>query len=355
MGLELGSDLGGHVQKKLRPVRREDLLPEEQAEYDRDTDTFNACQTWLREHAAGELEGFYGPDSITWQLYREPIILAGGLRAILLQIAHPAVASGVELSSNFRNDLLGRARRTFTSMYELIFGDLDSATKATRRLRRLHQRIRGHAPQPVGAPDVGMAFRAVDPMLSKWVLATLMDTAIQVYGLFIRPLSEAEKSRYILESRIAGAQFGVPPELMPTDIQSFTTYYQGVLNSGILRASKLAQSQAFDLFNSPYTRGQLDEIITTALLPPEWRDAFGLVWTPGRQRTWNAMLMGMKASLRATPVFFRSVPAWHQAQLRLALARGDRPSRYGLLVNALDRRVDLPMSLRPVATHMEEN
>src|SRR4028119_1680900 len=39
-------------------------------------------------------EGLFGPDTVTWQVNREAVLLAGGGRALLLQVAHPPVAAG---------------------------------------------------------------------------------------------------------------------------------------------------------------------------------------------------------------------------------------------------------------------
>ena len=39
--------------------------------------------------------GLFGPDTVTWKVNREAVLLAGGGRALLLQVAHPSVAAGV--------------------------------------------------------------------------------------------------------------------------------------------------------------------------------------------------------------------------------------------------------------------
>jgi uncharacterized protein (DUF2236 family) len=53
------------------------------------------------------------PDSVTWRLHAEfPSMLAGGLCALMLQTLHPRALAGVYDRSNFRQDLVGRLRRT---------------------------------------------------------------------------------------------------------------------------------------------------------------------------------------------------------------------------------------------------
>jgi uncharacterized protein (DUF2236 family) len=50
----------------------------------------------LREIAAlapGQVEGVFGPASLTWRINREAAIFLGAGRALLLQLAHPYVAA----------------------------------------------------------------------------------------------------------------------------------------------------------------------------------------------------------------------------------------------------------------------
>jgi len=49
----------------------------------------------------------------------------------------------------------------------------------------MNQPARGHAS--------GCAYNANDPELELWILATLIDSSLSVYELFVRPLSAEEK------------------------------------------------------------------------------------------------------------------------------------------------------------------
>src|SRR5438105_3949605 len=81
----------------------------------------------LRRSVRRPVEGLFGPGSATWTVIRENALLAGGGRALLLQLAHPAVAEAVAHHSAVARDPLGRARRTFARMYRATFGTLDEA------------------------------------------------------------------------------------------------------------------------------------------------------------------------------------------------------------------------------------
>ncbi|MGH7855885.1 MAG: oxygenase MpaB family protein, partial [Candidatus Binatia bacterium] len=63
---------------------------------------------------------------------REAVLLLGGGRALLMQIAHPLVAAGVADHSDFRTDSLGRLRRTLDAMLTITFGTLREAEEAYR-------------------------------------------------------------------------------------------------------------------------------------------------------------------------------------------------------------------------------
>ena len=87
---------------------------------------------------ADPAEGLFGPESALWQVAREVALPIYGMRAVVLQIAHPAVAAAGSQHSGFKQAFLPRTIRTFSSMYAVMFGDRDMATSAARRAHRIH-------------------------------------------------------------------------------------------------------------------------------------------------------------------------------------------------------------------------
>lgn len=64
------------------------------------------------ESPAGD-PGLFGPDSLCWRVHGDfTSMLVGGIAALLLQALHPLALAGVWDHSRFREDLLGRLRRT---------------------------------------------------------------------------------------------------------------------------------------------------------------------------------------------------------------------------------------------------
>src|SRR5204863_193218 len=84
----------------------------------------------------GGHDGLYGPGDVTWRVNRETVLLAGGGRALLLQVAHPLVAAGVAEHSDYREDPWRRLYRTLDVTTRIVFGDGETSREAARRLRR---------------------------------------------------------------------------------------------------------------------------------------------------------------------------------------------------------------------------
>ena len=99
--------------------------------------------------------GFCSPKSVLWRVNREPALLLAGMRALLMQIAHPKVAQGVADHSRYREDPLGRGIRTFTAMYSIVFGQRDEAIAAALQVRMIHSRVHGRVADPLHQPPVG--------------------------------------------------------------------------------------------------------------------------------------------------------------------------------------------------------
>ena len=87
-----------------------------------------------------------GADSVTWKVNREMLVVAGWGRAILLQLAHPAVAAGVHHHSSFRGSLRSSFRRlhsTVGAMLSLTFGDTEQMIATAAAINTIHDRVRG--------------------------------------------------------------------------------------------------------------------------------------------------------------------------------------------------------------------
>lgn len=151
--------------------------------------------------------GLFGPDSAVWRVHADPAMFVGGLRALLLQTMHPLAMAGVAEHSDYRRDPLGRLQRTAGFLGMTTYGTTADAEAAIRRVRAVHARVRGTAPD-------GRPYRAQDPHLVGWVHATEVDSFLAAYQRYAAcPLTDDEADRYVAEMAVIARKLGAksPP------------------------------------------------------------------------------------------------------------------------------------------------
>src|SRR3954447_5204970 len=88
-------------------------------------------------------DGLFGPGSVTWQLHAHPVMIVGGLRALMIQALHPLAMAGVAQHSDFRDAPLRRLHGTARYVEAVTSGDRATAADAADRVKRIHQRVKG--------------------------------------------------------------------------------------------------------------------------------------------------------------------------------------------------------------------
>jgi len=307
-----------------------------------------ACLTLARTRAAGEVEGLFGPGSAMWDHTREVALPLVGMRAIMLQIAHPAVASAGVRNSRFREQFLPRAWRTFSSMYALQFGTLEEALRSARRVHAMHCRVRGTILAEASVARAGEPYRGNDPGLLRWVLATMIDAGMLSFELLLAPVPDAERERLYQEMRLLGLVLGLSDADMPPTFDAFRRYFDEMIVSDQLEVGSVARELRTFLFTKGWSAGQLDEIWAAGLPPVRFREDYRLPWNAGRRFAFERIRGQLRRTLRRMPRALRYVPAYHQGCMRVALARGERPTTVARIINQLDRWRDLPLSLEPI-------
>lgn len=262
--------------------------------------------------------GMFGPGSEAWRLDREAMLLLGaGPRALLLQIAHPAVAAGVAEHSDFRADPWRRLDGTLRSYLRIIFGSTAVARAEIRRLNALHRTIAGEG------------YHARDPELSLWVHATLVDSTIAVARAWAGPLSRDRAARFHDEMRPIGRAFGVPEALLPRDLAAFEAYVAGqIAPGGPVVVGAVARDLAASILHPPLpgvlARLPLDPRAygwtlwpAVGLLPPRIRDGYGLAWGPRERAVAGWLVRSWRAWNPLLPRSFRQMPQAIAADRRM--------------------------------------
>jgi uncharacterized protein (DUF2236 family) len=289
----------------------------------------------LRSDAAG----LYGPDSVSWRVNRESVLLlASGPRALLLQIAHPVIAEGVNQHSDFRRDPWTRLERTVRSYLRIVYGSTTIARGEIRRLNSYHRAIVGPIEDAGAAARFGTSYEARNPELSLWVHATLVESVATAFEAWIEPLSPDERARLYLETRPIGRAFGIPDRLLPSDIGAFDRYFMEMRSAhGPVHPSATARELARYVL-AP----RLDALVpflgwvppiayswlqwpAVALLPADLRTQFEIPWGPGHEAVATWLKAGLRAGLRISPRRLRWFPQARRAYDRVAEHDGAGP------------------------------
>jgi uncharacterized protein (DUF2236 family) len=216
----------------------------------------------------------FSPDSTYWRVNREWLIALAGPCAVLLELAHPAVAAGVARHSNYRGDPFGRLYRTMKTMTEISFGTAAERQNALKHFHRCHAPVRGVIEAGTEQYD------ARDPKLQFWVLATLIDSVPRAYERFVAPLTREEQEGYYEDCAKLARVMGIKQEAVPVTFSEFQIYMREMLEGDALRVTGEGRAVADALF-APTLRGNTTRLYSFAsigMLPPRLRQEFGFTW-----------------------------------------------------------------------------
>ena len=147
-------------------------------------------------------EALVAPDSMTWRVCKNPIaLLIGGVAAVILELAEPAVRTGVWNHSTFRKDPMGRLRRTGLAAMATVYGARSVAEPMIARVVQMHGKVAGETP-------AGEPYSANDTQLLTWVQATAAFGFAEAYNRYVNPLSHAEIDALYREGAPASQLYG---------------------------------------------------------------------------------------------------------------------------------------------------
>lgn len=256
--------------------------------------------------------GLFGPDSVTWRVIGDSAVFVGGIRALLVQAAHPEVAAGVADHSRYRHDPLGRLSRTAAYVTATSFGAMPEVEAAVATVRRHHRPV-------VGISHRGETYDADAPDLAAWVHNSLAESFLVAYRAYgARPLTPADADRYASEQTRLGALHHAMP--LPTTAAGLSGW---IVTHPRLGPSP-GQREAIAFLRRPPLPFAIRIVYgflfraAAATLPPEIRAVIGVRAWPGAVVSGRLVVRGLRAALGASP-------SW-----RLALVRVGAPEPAGI-------------------------
>ncbi len=245
--------------------------------------------------------GLFPAGSVIRTVYGDASATLGSGRALLLQLAHPAIAAGVRDHSDYENRPLDRLLGTLFAVSAVVFGSREEAEQIGSAIHRIHTGV------------VGPGYRALDPQLLCWVNATLLGTAALLYQRMYRRLTPEELDQLVADSRRVGEVFGCPVSEQPGTWAEFCTYWHGAVAE--LEVTDTARQVAHSLLSGRGLPARaiwlpplaLARAVTAATLPQRIRDGYGLSWRARDRALAAAALGGSKALLPHAPLRWRQL------------------------------------------------
>ena len=205
-------------------------------------------------------------------------------------------------------------RRTIGAMLALTFGTEAEIRRTAERIDAIHRRVHGRLEHAVGPYAAGTPYDATDPVLLAWVHATLVDSQLRAYALFVGPLTADEEDRYCTEAARVGPLLGAPPGALPDTRDRLERYLREMQQEGRLAVGDQARRLAAALLAPPGGRWVapalwLGRLTTVGLLPAALRDGYGLAWGARDARRLRKAAVVLRAARRIVPPAMREWPA----------------------------------------------
>ena len=258
--------------------------------------------------------GLFGPRSVTWKVHAHPVMLVGGLRALMIQALHPLAMAGVAEHSNYKEEPVFRLLRTIQYVSTVTYGTRAQARAAGDLVRHVHTHINGVD------PVTGQVYSAEDPETLLWVHCVEHHSFIAAYRAYGGRLSEDDQDRYFAEQVAAAALVGIPGEIVPASRAEMRAYFARVEPE--LLASDLAR-EAISFVASPPRLGgapleparALLRVLSdaaVAIVPGHLREMAGLEHSRARQLSAYAVV----AAAAALPSVVLRLPGTDRAVSR---------------------------------------
>ena len=261
--------------------------------------------------------GYFGPESITWEVNRELTVLFGGARALLMHAAHPLIAAGARQTSMYSRDPWARLIRTLMLQSTVTFGSKAEAQEAADKINKLHLKVNGTDPVTGGHYD------ALDHDQLLWVHAALEVSSIYFFERTVRRLAPEERQRYHEENLIAAKLILLPAERVPATYEAMEAYVDQMVHSELMMLTDVAQDVADIISSGPVPRGVkwmwgFISFASFGTLPQPLKDMYGVEWGPWRQR-WLDLNLAVLGRIRPfLPKRFRLIGPAQIANKRMA-------------------------------------
>jgi uncharacterized protein (DUF2236 family) len=271
--------------------------------------------------------GLFGPDSVTWRVMGEPVLIIGGLRALLLQALHPPTMWGTAQNSELMDARAAWARmgRTIEFVRVRTYGTTAEVERAGHRVRKLHSMLSGLNLR------TGETFPVDAEENLLWVHLGEVDSYLDVARRAGVPLTGEEADRFVDEQRRSAAVVGLDPGCVPSSVAEMRAYYEQMRPE--IWACREAREGLRRLFNPAVPRPLLPlklaapgiAGLAVATLPRWARRMYGLPGLPTSDLGATLTLKALHRGTRLIPAALRYSPDARRARELIREHEADPP------------------------------
>jgi uncharacterized protein (DUF2236 family) len=138
------------------------------------------------------------------------------------------------------------------------------------------------------------------------------------YDLFVRPLTQLEKSRYYEDSKKLAELFEIRSAIVPSSLEEFNNYVERMLAGNAIAVGPTARSLAKEILRpkpwilrpgAPWFR-----LVTAGSLPEGLRTAYGVNWSGREEKMFRLVTRVIRFFLPLVPKPLRIVPNARRAE-----------------------------------------
>jgi uncharacterized protein (DUF2236 family) len=264
-----------------------------------------------------EDDGLFGPGSVTWRVMSNRVMWVAAFRALYLQGLHPRAMRATWQNSSFADpdEAWGRLFRTTMFVQTRTFGTTAEAERAGRRVRRIHESLRGTEPDRT-------AYRLDEPELLLWVHCGEVASVVDVARRSRLPFAAADLDAFVAEQRRSAELVGLDPAIAPASVAELDAYYEEIRPR--LYACDEAMEALRLTFHPPVPEGNrgiklalpLFNAFAFSTLPRWARQLYGRPGTPLTDIAATAGLRATRLAVSYNPLFVAAMRAVRRAEGR---------------------------------------
>ena len=267
---------------------------------------------WTPVVEAGNDPGFFAPTDAPWVVHADIATTIGGIRALLVQALHPGSLAGVMQHSRYEEDILGRLHGTIRWLTITTFGSQEAIAEESRRVRGMHDRVRGKYTTEDGSQR---SYQANDTDLLLWVHLAFTESFLATHLRYGKHEIPGGPDAYVAQWARAVEPLGlcVTPRTV-RDLHKAMANYENVLrvDDKTKRVLDFIKKAPLPLPARPAYRILFWAAVDT--LPDHYRERMGLRIPP----TWIVRGLGHIAVVLMRAVIGRTSPLEDAARRRLA-------------------------------------